>query len=254
MKKNTQKKKFHFKSTTMITILLVFALALLFMAEYGYLNKDKVARNLLAEKGSAGETVTSAPLPAELTTIGSNQYLVNKKHSLPESYVPEKLTTPYLNNSVEVQVTEEAGNKAKEMIAAAKDAGITLYVSSGYVSFSAQKDLYDAYVSLAGEGQAALSYPQAGYSEHQTGLALDFARDAKTTSEDISFADIDAGKWLHDHAHEFGFILRYPKDKESITGYTYMPWHYRYVGTDVANAMFAKDPEETMEEYYQVEN
>ena len=173
-------------------------------------------------------------------------------HTLPVDYVPSTLTEIYMRSTSDVVIVdEETGNKAKEMLQAASEAGIDIYVVTAYRSYEDQQKYYTSRMELLGNSEEAKKQIQAaGCSEHQTGLALDFTDDPANAQSTIEFANTEAGKWLYEHAHEYGFILRYPKDKESITGYTYEPWHYRYVGTDVANAIYEKGADTTFEEYY----
>ncbi len=199
------------------------------------------------------EEVVSTPLPAELTELSSPTLIVNKNYSLPSDYVPNSLVTPYvLSTSDIIQVNELAAADLKEMVEKAKEEGITLYLSSGYISYETQIDLYEDRVSLVGESEASKTFPKAGYSEHQTGLAFDFTNDPASPSNSTSFEETDASKWLRENAYKYGFILRYPKDKEHITGYTYMPWHYRYVGKEVAEAIHNIGEDITMEEFYEI--
>ena len=93
--------------------------------------------------------------------------------------------------------------------------------------------------------EADLSTARAGFSEHQTGLAIDILTYNVTLS---NFEETDAFKWLSSNAYKYGFILRYPKGKEDITGYEYESWHYRYVGVEIATQIFEEDI--TFDEYY----
>lgn len=252
-------KKHPFTLTKKIVVLLILAVALLSVSIYANLNQAAIGKKI-AEKmvsGAASASPSASTLPAELTTLGSDQYLVNKQHKIPDGYAltSAQLASPYLNSSTDViQLATNAAEPAKNLKKAAADAGITLIVSSGYVTYKEQDDLYTSTVKLLGDGAASTAVEKAGYSEHQLGLAIDFTDDAAKAKATAAFGDTDAGKWLYEHAHEYGFILRYPKGKESVTGYDYMPWHYRYVGVDVANAMYAISPDETLEEYYKVNN
>lgn len=253
MSTDNKKKKIRFTKTNFITILLIIALAFLAVAEYAIIHRDEIYKQIAGEMvGSVTSTSSfESSLPLELTTIGSKQYLVDKSHRLDSSYVPENLTTPYLNSSTDViQLEEECGNQAKAMKDAASNEGIALIVSAGYVSYKEQDELYKSTVSLVGETQASTTIPEAGCSENQLGLAIDFTSDASQASPTLDFANSDAYAWLVQHAHEYGFILRYPEGKESITGYSYMPWHYRYVGVDVATAIYEKGADYTFEEYF----
>lgn len=124
-----------------------------------------------------------------------------------------------------------------KLVAAARAAGVTLRVGSGYRSYTTQASLFASYVRRHGEAAASRFSSRPGHSEHQSGLAVDFAGADQTCWVDDCFERTAAGKWLAAHAHEYGFILRYPKGKESITGYQYEPWHFRYVGRELAGAL-----------------
>lgn len=246
-----------FTINVFIGILLCAAIVLLCFSVYAYKNREaiheEVTKTVAPVKPSDTTPVPTA-LPSELTSPDSKTVLVNQTYSLSRDYIPSDLSTPYLNSTTgQIQVEQEAGDKAKEMITQASTEGITLLVTAGYRSYDDQENLYNSMVTTLGSEEAASKVcAKAGMSEHQTGLALDFTDDSSKTNEDESFGDTAAGQWLFQHAHEYGFILRYPKDKEDITGYSYMPWHYRYVGVDTANAIWNKSPDhnETFEEYY----
>ena len=125
----------------------------------------------------------------------------------------------------------------EKLVAAARAAGVTLRVGSGYRSYATQASLFASYARRHGEAEASRFSSRPGHSEHQSGLAVDFAGADQTCWVDDCFEQTAAGKWLAAHAHEYGFILRYPKGKESITGYQYEPWHFRYVGRELAGAL-----------------
>jgi len=134
------------------------------------------------------------------------------------------------------------------MFAAAKEDGIHLAGVSGYRSHSVQKALFQRYVERDGEEAARRYSAEPGHSEHETGLAMDVSGiDGKCAAEDC-FADTKEAEWLDRHAHEFGFIIRYPKGKESVTGYQYEPWHLRYVGKELAKEIAEQGI--TLEEYF----
>ena len=136
---------------------------------------------------------------------------------------------------------------------AANDAGISLYVVTGYRSYEDQQKYYTSRMELLNNSEDAKKQVQAaGCSEHQTGLAIDFTDDPSNAQPTTDFGKTDAGKWLYEHAHEYGFILRYPEGKEDITGYNYEPWHYRYVGVETATAIYEQGPDTTFEEYFNI--
>ena len=251
-----KKKRKPLSINVLITCLLVCSIALLGLSVFAFVNRDEIAkkiRNDATTPTSFTETQTTEnTLPSELTTPSSRTVLVDAVHTLPVDYVPSTLTEIYMRSTSDVVIVdEETGNKAKEMLQAASEAGIDIYVVTAYRSYEDQQKYYTSRMELLGNSEEAKKQIQAaGCSEHQTGLALDFTDDPANAQSTIEFANTEAGKWLYEHAHEYGFILRYPKDKESITGYTYEPWHYRYVGTDVANAIYEKGADTTFEEYY----
>ena len=119
--------------------------------------------------------------------------------------------------------------------------GLNLYISSGYRSYYTQDKIYNNYVAKDGKQKADTYSARAGHSEHQTGLAFDL------NSVSSSFGYTDEGKWIKDNCYLYGFIIRYPEGKESITGYMYEPWHLRYVG-DVASNIYESNL--CLEEYF----
>ncbi len=144
--------------------------------------------------------------------------IVNKTYSIPASYAPGDLT-PDCSSAF-----------AKLQNAASQD-GISIYSISGYRSYQTQTNLYNRYCARDGQAAADTYSARPGHSEHQTGLAID------VNSLSHTFADTAEGKWLAANAHKFGFIIRYTKDKQSVTGYAYEPWHIRYIG-DLAEDIY----------------
>lgn len=163
---------------------------------------------------------------ASLTYI-NGILIANKTYGLPESYAPG--------------IDKTAESALNKMINAAKQDGINLFIKSGYRSYSTQKTLYNNYVARDGVAAADRYSARPGHSEHQTGLAFDL------NSLEQSFGETKEGKWLAEHCHEYGFIIRYPKDKEDVTGYMYEPWHVRYLGDDIAKDVYESG--KCLEEY-----
>jgi zinc D-Ala-D-Ala carboxypeptidase len=146
------------------------------------------------------------------------------------------------------QLTDAAAKAYERMEAAARGDGIHLTVSTAYRSYNFQKGLFNDYANQHGVAKAETFSARPGYSEHQTGLSLD-VDDGSGCHLRPCFGDTDAGKWLVAHAAEFGYIERYPEGATKITGYTWEPWHWRYVGTDLAQYM--RDQRiETLEEVF----
>ncbi len=174
--------------------------------------------------------------------------IVNKHYKIPDNYTPENLI--YVDdweygywNLIRADVYEEF----KKMSKAAKKDNVTLFIASPYRSYNEQKVIYNSYVANDSVKNADTYSARPGFSEHHTGLAMDlipeFGLDLDT------FENSDGFKWMQENGYKYGFILRYPKDKEYITGYIYEPWHYRYVGVDVATTI--KNEGLTFEEYYE---
>lgn len=158
--------------------------------------------------------------------------IVNKTYSLPSTYSPDGLTDE----------TNEAYTKLAK--GAAKD-GIKLEIVSGYRSYASQEIIYKNY--LARDKDEADTYSaRPGHSEHQTGLAIDLN---KSSSE---FNTTKEAQWLNDNCYKYGFIIRYPKGKEKITGYQYESWHLRYVGLDLAKKLYNDGNWITIEEYFNI--
>ncbi|WP_114570643.1 D-alanyl-D-alanine carboxypeptidase family protein [Exiguobacterium flavidum] len=162
--------------------------------------------------------------------------LVNKQYALKSTYAPGE-------NVV-------ARGEFERMKADAKKDGIHLVAFSTYRSYAYQKNLFAKYVEQDGIVKASTYSARAGRSEHQTGLAFDLGGKDSTLFAKAAFAKTKESKWLEQHAHAYGFHLRYPKGKEAETGYTYESWHYRYVGKAIASHLKLRDM--TMEEYYKV--
>jgi D-alanyl-D-alanine carboxypeptidase len=181
--------------------------------------------------------------------------IVNKTRRLPAGYVPDDLVVPHVRlqlspKAERMHVRQVAAGPLQDLFAAAHNAGFDLELLSGYRSEAYQKKIYDNYVKKL-KARAAIASAQPGYSEHQTGLAVDVDRykDLRCLAMPC-FAAMPEAKWLADHVHEFGFVIRYEKDKEAITGYEYEPWHLRYVGKELAAELFRSD--QTMEEFFDV--
>ena len=172
--------------------------------------------------------------------------LVNKFNYLDENYAPDDIVKvsmqfAYGDNEIKKEVYE----KFRSMYNDAKKEGLYLIITSSYRDYKFQKELWDSYANQKGDEWADSVSARAGYSEHQTGYTLDIVTYKANMS---SFEKTDEFKWLQDNAYKYGFILRYPKDKEDITGYSYESWHYRYVGKDVATKI--KKLGITFDEYY----
>ena len=192
---------------------------------------------------------------ANSTTDSESIWFIANKHSaLPTSYEPTDLTVLNVplrlsSKEMQMQIRKVAASDLTQLFTDAKSAGLQLQFGSGYRSAAYQKVLYDGYVQSMGKTEADRSSARPGHSEHQTGLALDFTRIDSKCHLEACFADTAEGIWLAANAYKYGFILRYTSDKEQVTGYMFEPWHYRYVGKDLAAEMHDKNIK-TLEEFF----
>ena len=186
------------------------------------------------------------------TTASSLWVLANKKNKLsPAAYVPSGLRLPNIQRSGSHQLRDAAADALEQLVSDARGAGAgRIGISSGYRSYSTQKALYARYVATRGQAWADSQSARAGYSEHQTGLAADLmACSASSCGSIYAIASTTQGKWLAKNSWKYGFILRYGNGKTSTTGYTYEPWHFRFVGKALA-ADYAAGGFSTLESYF----
>ena len=163
--------------------------------------------------------------------------LVNKQHAVARTYLPAL-------SSAGAGLQPEAQTAMSALIAGAKKSGFTLGVLSAYRSWDRQSQLFTQAVKREGAATARLYVAEPGKSEHQTGLAADVGNGSGSLA---SFTGTPQAAWLAQHATDYGFIIRYPKGKTSITGYAYESWHIRYVGKPIAQ-QFAAHPGLTLED------
>ena len=188
-------------------------------------------------------------LPVYTNTLEANDpnnylVLVNKYNSLPNNYKPsdlEYLKGAYGNNVPMRKVAKEALVKLQQ--AAKEEINIELLPTTAFRDQAFQKTLYNNYVASDGVSKADTYSARPGFSEHQTGLAIDLKNPARSNVR-LSESDYN---WLKNNAYRFGFIIRFPKDKEFITGYQEENWHIRYVGLNEAKLIY--DNNLTLEEY-----
>ncbi|MDQ5913668.1 MAG: zinc D-Ala-D-Ala carboxypeptidase [Patescibacteria group bacterium] len=189
----------------------------------------------------------------DIKSATSQYVLVNKSNQVkPQDYRPADLVVADVDVSSsdtkdEQSVREIVKSSLEKMMRDAKAEGLNLVMNSGFRSYSSQSFYFNNYVKQSGLEAAKKFSAQPGYSEHQTGLSFDLSYKNRECYLEICFAETKAGKWLADNAHKYGFILRYPEGKESITGYQYEPWHFRFLGEDIAKDVYEKKL--TYEEY-----
>ena len=192
------------------------------------------AQQQSAQTSSSSNNYGPAPVQyddSRLTYI-NGVLIANKSYSLPADFAPGLDSTCY--------------NQFCKLSSAAAQEGLNIYLSSGFRSYDYQAQIYNNYCARDGQAAADTYSARPGYSEHQTGLAID------VNQIDDSFIGTPEAIWLENHCHEFGFILRYPQGKQDITGYQYESWHIRYVGTDLATQIHASGL--TLEEYFGIDS
>ncbi|HSW66342.1 MAG TPA: M15 family metallopeptidase [Bacillota bacterium] len=221
---------------------------------------DKKAADTAAKNTTPTQQTTSASTfdksKYSLTDPASIWVIVNKKHILnPKDYVPSDLVTPSLALRVpgneSMQMRKATADALTQLFDGAKTAGFNLMVASGYRSYTYQVNLYGGYVSSIGQTEADKTSARPGYSEHQTGLAVDVEATTRNCELDACFGATPEGKWVAENAYKYGFIIRYTEDKVGVTGYDFEPWHLRYVGADLATEMHSKGIK-TLEEFFNV--
>ncbi|MBM7599763.1 LAS superfamily LD-carboxypeptidase LdcB [Virgibacillus halotolerans] len=178
--------------------------------------------------------------------------LVNKAHALPDDYEPADLVFPdvrfpFTEDLPKKQMRKEAAKALEKMFAEADSEKLDLFAQSGYRSYERQDAIFAANVEKNGEKAANNYSARPGESEHQTGLVMDVTSPEVNYGLEIEFGDTKEGKWLAKHAADYGFIIRYPEEKEDITEYQYEPWHIRYVGKKAAKEIMSEGI--TLEEY-----
>lgn len=183
-------------------------------------------------------------------------WVVTNKHRplQPSDYTPSDLIVPNIPlrlpaKNDEMLLRAEPTRALEEMYQAAKKDGLELMVASAYRSFNYQKGLYNGYVKRQGQAEADSQSARPGYSEHQTGFAVDLEPASRKCEVEVCFADTPEGQWLAANAYKYGFVIRYQKDKQAVTGYMYEPWHMRYVGKPLAQELH-RQGNPTLEEFF----
>jgi D-alanyl-D-alanine carboxypeptidase len=209
-------------------------------------------KELIPSTPAASENVSPETKPAEPTfdkkkfsndAPESIWVVVNKKRALnPTSYTPSDLVSVGNNQ----RLRSEAANALSLLIADAKTQGLTIQPLSGYRSYATQVQVYNNEVAAYGQAVADTESARPGYSEHQTGLAIDIGGGGCGIED--CFGETNEGKWVAEHAYEYGYLIRYTAPKQSITGYRAEPWHIRYVGKELSKEL-KKQNITTLEEF-----
>lgn len=183
--------------------------------------------------------------------------LINRENRLDKNYIPNDLIATdenennfhnFVDPTLKPMISKSILPYFLELQKAAKEDGFNIIIDSGYRSYQYQQDVWDHNLNKIGLEETTRKVAPPGASEHQTGLTFDVAYIIDGVFVDKIDDSMRETKWLFDNAYKFGFILRYPKGKEEITGYSYEPWHYRFVGKELAKKLFSEGI--TLEEYY----
>ncbi len=244
------------KNTSILIVCLLLVCAII-----GFLfvkNQDKNQINPVSVKPSS--QTENKPTQTEFNKQkysvdepGSIWWIVNKSRPLPEGYKPDDLIVPDIKlrlaqSQEQMKISNIIVPELKNMFSAAQKEAVVLVFGSGFRSYELQKQFYDNYVAQDGQEEADRYSARPGTSEHQTGLSFDATNVGEKCHLEICFAETPEGIWLKDNAYKYGFIVRYPDSKESITGYQYEPWHLRYVGKELAVEL--QKTGQTMEEFF----
>lgn len=193
----------------------------------------KVEKPVRTPTPTAEPTPTPTPTPdwpQDIDKAGWELLLANADNSIGE-YAPPQLK--YFDG---VQMDSRIVEAATKLVTAARAEGYSIYLSDAYLDYSTIKSAYEK----AGSDTRTAEVSEPGTNEHQTGLCIDFMA-SSTSAKDKKAADTPIAGWLQRHAAEYGFILRYPQNKEDITGVDYSPWHYRYVGVEAAEYIMGRN-------------
>lgn len=243
------RKKAILRLAVAILMLLVFSGFYFVMAPYlhGEVGEGTTEVNTTIP-GTEAASQTKAP---EVDKSSEYLILVNKDHGLEKDYEPDDLKkVKYVATDREEKyqkLRKEAASAFNELAKAADKKGHTIKLTSGFRPYAYQKVLYETYVNKDGQYEAEQYSAKPGYSEHQTGLCADVSSPSVNYNLVQAYGTTAEGKWLAKNAHKYGFIIRYPKGKDAITGYEYEPWHIRYVGEAAAKEIYQQKV--TLEEY-----
>jgi D-alanyl-D-alanine carboxypeptidase len=225
-------------------VFVLFAILAAFLVVAGFLlvrrqPSDQIiqqSQGLMHEEIAFDKSQHSLDLPT------SPWVVVNKRRPLnPVDFAPQ-LATPQVGlrlgaSNPEMQVSQQITPAVEQLFAAAKQDGLDLIIASGYRSYKTQATVYNNEVKRNGQQAADRESARPGHSEHQTGLAVDIGAASRECEIESCFGDMAEGKWLAANAYKYGFIIRYDKEDEAVTGYTYEPWHLRYVGAELAREL-----------------
>ena len=262
-----KKKRVSMRLRRLVTLSVVGALAIGAVSASGL---PKIISDQVAELPESIQNIASQVQPKPVTIFDPPKYsideadsiwvVVNKQRQIfPLKYQPASLAfpdfpKPKVQNPFGLQLREEAAIATVELARAMAEAGKgTLILNSGFRTYKNQQGLYNRTKETRGLAVAEKLSARPGHSEHQLGLAADFSVRGQGCVIMVCFGKTEAGIWLAENAQEFGFVLRYPKGYKPITGFQYEPWHFRYVGIELATEMKTKGIK-TLEEFWSLES
>lgn len=240
----------------------VLAIAIIAGAGIGYWvsrkdapqNQDTNTSNSIPSEEASSQPASTSFNKSQysLTEPTSQWVIVNKKNAIPTTFVPN-LTVPDVrlrlsSGEEQMKINTQTAPAIKEMFNAAAKDGVTLVFGSGYRSAAKQSEFYNSYKAKDGQAAADTYSARPGHSEHQTGFAVDITSTSGTCHLQICWEDTPEGKWVAQNAYKHGFVLRYQEGKQAITGYQYEPWHFRYVGKELA--LEINKTNQTLEEFF----
>jgi D-alanyl-D-alanine carboxypeptidase len=251
----------------LITLSVAGALVLGVAGIYGL---PKVISDQVAKIPESVQNIANQVQPKAVTIFDPPKYSIDEADSLwvvinkqrqisPLRYQPASLafpafTKPKVQNPFGLQLREDASIAAANLATAMSEAGKgTLILNSGFRTYKNQQGLYNRTRDTRGLAVAEKLSARPGHSEHQLGLAADFSVKAQGCVIMVCFGKTEAGIWLAENAHQFGFVLRYPKGYKPITGFQYEPWHFRYVGVELSTEMKTRGIK-TLEEFWGLES
>jgi D-alanyl-D-alanine carboxypeptidase len=257
------KKRISMRLRRLVTLSVVGALAIGAVSVFGL---PKIISDQVADLPESIQNIANQVQPKPVTIFDPPKYsideadsiwvVVNKQRQIsPLKYQPVSLAfpafpKPKVQNPFGLQMREEAAIATVELATAMAAAGKgTLILNSGFRTYKNQQGLYNRTRDTRGLAVAEKLSARPGHSEHQLGLAADFSVKGQGCVIMVCFGKTEAGTWLAENAHEFGFVLRYPKGYKPITGFQYEPWHFRFVGVELATEMKTKGIK-TMEEFW----
>lgn len=248
-------KKYRPLFITIVVIALIGAGVYNIYRGNGFKEVVRIISDKIGRSKSSSKAKTFNKQQYSVDDPASQWIVVNKIRPLkPVDYTPAQLVVPDIKlrfdpTYSEMLVSSVIATPLKQLVDDASKDGLSLMLASGYRSYLAQDSIYKISVDSIGQGPTDQQNARPGYSEHQTGLAVDMEPSSRHCETEVCFADTPEGKWVAGNAYKYGFIIRYPQDKQNVTGYSFEPWHIRYVGIDLATQMHSSHIE-TLEEFF----